>query len=83
MKRVSKEDALTTVLKTASDADAAKAMLNRFGYAFVPTEPTEAMVYEGGGWWYATLRNHKTQNENAALIYRAMVAAASPESARK
>jgi hypothetical protein len=41
------------------------------------------MVYEGGGWWYATLKNYKTQNENAALIYRAMIAAASPESAGK
>jgi hypothetical protein len=83
MKKVSKDDALTIVLKTAADAEAAKAMLNSFGYAIVPTEPTEAMVYEGGGWWYATLKNYKTQNENAALIYRAMIAAASPESAGK
>ena len=83
MKKVSKEDALTTVLKTAADAKAALAMLNSFGYAIVPTEPTEAMAYEGGGWWYATLKNHKTQNENAALIYRAMIAAASPETEGK
>lgn len=83
MKKVSKEDALTIVLKTAADAEAALAMLLSFGYAIVPTEPTEAMIYEGGGWWYATLRNHKTQNENAALIYRAMIAANSPESAGK
>ena len=59
MKKVSKEDALTIVLETAADAEAAKAMLNSFGYALVPTEPTEAMVYEGGGWWYATLKNYK------------------------
>ncbi len=78
MKKISKEDALTTVLETAADAEEAKAMLKGFGYAIVPTEPTEAMVYEGGGWWYATLKNHKTQNENATLIYRAMIAAASP-----
>jgi hypothetical protein len=83
MKKVSKEDALATVLQTATDAEEAKAMLNGLGYAIVPIEPTEPMLYEGGGWWYATLRNHKTQNENAALIYRAMVAAASPESAGK
>lgn len=83
MKKVSKEDALTIVLETADDAEAAKTMLNNFGYAIVPTEPTEAMVYEGGGWWYATLKNYKTQNENAALIYRAMIAAASPEGAGK
>ena len=39
MKKVSKEDALTIVLETAADAEAAKAMLNSFGYALVPTEP--------------------------------------------
>ena len=33
MKKVSKEDALTIVLETAADAEAAKAMLNSFGYA--------------------------------------------------
>ena len=83
MTKVSREDALTIVLKTAADADAAKALLKSFGYAIVPTEPTDAMIYEGGGWWYATLKNYKTQNENAALIYRAMIASAAPESAER
>ena len=59
MKKVSKEDALTIVLETAADAEAAKAMLNRSDTLFVPTEPTEAIVYEGGGWWCATSRTTK------------------------